>query len=97
LLDFSFKLYVFILGDVVSNFEIAELVLKVFLLHFSKVIDVLIVWVLFLPKNHFSSKLFTLYLLKSFTLTELSAIELGITHQYPSRIDIPSRRHVSTS
>lgn len=54
LLNFCFQLNVFVLGNVVLNFQISELILQVFLLHFGEECHVLVVLLGFLAKDHFA-------------------------------------------
>ena len=54
LLQFSLKASVLILCNVVCDFQVSVVVLKVFFLHFNEIVEWLSLWLLFNAKNHFS-------------------------------------------
>ncbi len=77
LLEFSLELQVFILGDVVGNLEVTELVLQILFMHFDEEIHLWITWVLLCAEDHFSAEFLSFYLVNCLTL--VSNCELGVT------------------
>lgn len=57
LLQFGLKANVLVFRDIVGDFEVSVVILKIFLLHLHKVVETLCLWLLLDPKDHFSQLL----------------------------------------